>query len=857
MNGKPLFPLRTILRLSFRYTQRHFWQSILMILAISLGVAVMIGVDIANLSASQSFALSTTAITGRATHYLSAGSSGVPEEVYLKLRRDGFEYPAAPALSFFLSSPQLGDVTLQAIGIDPFAERPFRDFLFGGGLTPQGNLGSLITTPNTVVLSNSLVDYYQLGLGSEIEILVGGRTREVTVVGIVVPNTRLNREALNDLVVMDIATAQEITGKIGYIDRVELILPEDQPGLINTIQNKLPGQVLIQPIESRTGIVRELTNAFQINLTALSLLAMVVALFLIYNTMTYSVIQRRPFFGILRSLGMTRQEIFMMVMVESFIMGISGAILGTILGILLAKGSVGLVTQTINDLFFVTAVRDLPLPLSSILKGILVGIAATMITAAFPAWEAVRIPPISSVTKSNLETKINYDLPRITLFSVICLLIGSGILLIPTNNLVVSFGATFLIILGIALLTPRVVISSMNWMGKFTELIWGALGRIAPRDVINSLSRTAIAIAALMVAVAVTIGVSIMINSFRVTVELWLDQILQGDIYLSVAGTSVSQPVYGLDPDILDRLNEQKGINKIYTLQTALVESPNGPIQVAANNNPNDGQEQIYLFNQVPPSQIWGELEEGSVLISEPLMNRLNLPSQGGKLELYTDRGLESFPIVGVFYDYSSSQGSALFAQNTYQNYWSDETVTAISLLLDPGVDVNAMTQQLKIALSGRQKLLIRANQTLRNETLEIFDRTFAITATLQLMTTIVAFIGVLSAIMTLQIDKKRQVGILRALGLTARQLWTLVLVETGLMGAVAGFLALPTGYILSLILIYIINRRSFGWTLQMQLEAGPFLEAFLLAITASLLAGIIPAQQVLKQNTSEAIRFE
>jgi putative ABC transport system permease protein len=817
----------------------------------------MIGVDIANLSASQSFELSTTAITGRATHYLSAGSSGVPEEVYIDLKRAGAEYPAAPVISFYLSSPQLGDVTLQAIGIDPFAERSFRDLFFGENFSQEGNLSALLTTPNTVLISNSLADYYQVEYGSKIEIVVGGRSKTVTVVGIVSSIDSLNQRALNDLLVMDISTAQEITDKIGYLDRVELILPEDQPELIKSFQENLPPQVLVLPIESRTGIVQELTNAFQINLTALSLLAMVVALFLIYNTMAFSVIQRRPMFGVLRSLGLTRREIFLLVIFESFLVGISGAFLGTILGIVMGQGTIDLVTQTINDLFFVTTIRNLPLPIRSIIKGNLVGISATMIMAAFPAWEAVRIPPISSITRSKLEIEINQRIPWITFSGLMILLTGVGILLIPTNNLVVSFGGTFLVIVGLAMLTPRVIISLMNWAGKVTERIWGALGRIAPREVINSLSRTAIDVAALMIAVAVTIGVSLMINSFRLTVVTWLDQILQGDIYISVAGASVSQPIYSLDPDILAKLDELEDIKEVYTLQTSLIESPNGPIQVAANNNPNDGQEQIYLSSQVPPEQIWGELEKGSVLISEPLMNRLGLPVEGGELQLITDRGLVAFPIAGVFYDYSSSQGSALFAQKTYQEYWSDENISAASLILKPGIDVDATTQSLKETFSGGQRLLIRPNQALKRETLEIFDRTFAITATLQFMTTIVAFIGVLSAIMTLQIDKQRQVGILRALGLTARQLWTLVLIETGLMGAAAGILAVPTGYILSLILIYIINQRSFGWTLQLQLDPAPFVGAILLAVTASILAGILPTRRILKQQPSEAIRFE
>ncbi len=857
MKIRSLNLLRTHIKVSLRFIQRHIWQTILMVTGIMLGVAVIIGVDLANQSASRAFELSTNAITGRATHYLSAGSAGLSEEVYSNLKRNGFNHPAAPIISFYLTSPQLGGVTLQAIGIDAFAEGSFRDFVNQENMGQAGISPSFITTPNSVLISQFQADKYQLELGSRFEIIVGGNSQTVSVAGLLTAAEKLDQRALNELLIMDISTAQEISGKLGVLDRIELILPNDQPELYASIQRSLPENVLLLAIDSRTGVVKELTNAFQVNLTALSLLALLVALFLIYNTMTFSVLQRRSMFGILRSLGMTRTNIFLLVIIEAFFVGAAGALLGTILGLILGRGTVGLVTQTINDLFFVSTVRDLPIPVSSIIKGIFIGITATMLTAAFPALEAVRIPPLSAISRSNQESGVNKNIPGISLSGLISILIGAGILVIPTRNLVVSFGGTFLIVVGIAMLIPLVIIFFMNGIAKFTERIWGSLGRIAPREVINSLSRTALAVAALMISVAVTIGVTVMINSFRLTVVTWLDQILQGDIYISVAGAPSGQPTSAIDPDIIKSLEDQAGINNIFTLQTSQVDSPKGPIQIAANNNPNDGLEQIYLSNLVPPEQIWSELESGSVLISEPLMNRLQLPQQGGALELYTDQGLISFPVAGVFYDYSSSQGSALFAQAVYQDYWPDTNIAALSLILEPGIDVEHTAQKLREDLAGGQNLLIRPNQSIRQETLDIFERTFTITASLQIMTTLVAFIGILSALMTLQMDKKRQLGVLRALGLTGKQLWTLVLLETGLMGTVAGLTALPTGYILSLILIYIINQRSFGWTLQMNLSIIPFIQAVLLAITASLLAGILPTRQTLKQSPADVIRYE
>ena len=183
--------------------------------------------------------------------------------------------------------------------------------------------------------------------------------------------------------------------------------------------------------------------------------------------------------------------------------------------------------------------------------------------------------------------------------------------------------------------------------------------------------------------------------------------------------------------------------------------------------------------------------------------------------------------------------------------------VARVAWLVATGADPDAVANGLQASLAPIQSLLVRPNRALRQDVLVVFDRTFAITGALQLLATIVAFIGVLSALLSLELERQRELGILRAVGLTVRQLWGLIMLETGLMGAVAGLLAMPTGYVLALILVYIINRRSFGWTLQMQVLPGPFIQALAVAVIAALLAGIYPAWRMSRKTEADAMRFE
>ncbi len=828
-----------------------------MVIGISLGVAVVVGIDMANQSASRAFDLSTEAVTGRATHYISAGSQGIEESIYTSIRRTGLDFPSAPIISDYVIAPQMDGITLQLLGIDPFTDDPFRNYLGDTQGVASNSLTPFLAQSNSVLISENLAERYALGLGDEFEIVYAGTNLLVNVAGLLQSGDSLGGKALDGMLLMDIATAQELSGRLGYIDRIDLILPPNDQVSLDAVQNLLPEGILVLPVEARSGAVEQMTAAFRLNLTALSLLAMVVALFLIYNTMTFSVVQRRPLFGTLRSLGVTRREVFLMVVGEALTIGFLGAGLGIILGILMGRGAVGLVSQTINDLFFVSTVRDVPIPIGSLIKGGLLGIIATGATAAFPAWEAASVPPRTALSRANLESKAKRVVGWLGLAGVLVIMAGIAILAIPTKNLVISFAGTGAAMIGFALLTPI----TTNWMmfagAPLTSRFLGVLGRMAPREVVNSISRTSVAVAALMVAISVTIGVSLMVGSFRTTVETWMKQILHGDVYISVPGATFSQQLKAINTGVIAALEDLPEVARVDLLQDATVDSPNGPIRISANNNPDDDISQLLRASDYPVSEIWQVVQDGGVLVSEPLANRFDLPSQGGELSLYTPRGLKSFPIAGIYYDYASTQGTAIMSLEVYRQIWDDERISAAALILQPGVDARSLADSLEIELAATQSLLVRANQDLRATTLEIFDRTFAITGALQLMTTVVAFIGVLSAMMSLQLDKQRQLGILKAIGLTARQLWQLITLETGLMGAVAGLLAMPTGYILALILVYIINRRSFGWTLQMHIPLEPFLQAFVIAVLAAVLAGLYPAYRIIQRNTAEAIRFD
>ncbi|HEX9595594.1 MAG TPA: ABC transporter permease, partial [Anaerolineales bacterium] len=314
--------------LSLRTLLRHPIQFAIMTFGIALGVAVMVSIDIANASTARAFDLSTSAVTGRATHSIVASAQGVDESIYVRLRTDPQwrgRLESAPLVIAYAVSPQLGEVPFTLLGIDPFAEAPFRSYLGARGTPQQTRLETitpLLTVPGAILLSAPTAGRYGLQPCAQrpdalddscrLTLSINGETRHAYLTGLLEPSDDFSRRALDTLILTDIATAQSLSGTGGKLTQIDLILPDnfDSPAL----SAALPAGTLLVTSEIRNSQVAEMTAAFQFNLTALSLLALVVGIFLIYNAMTFSVVQRRPLFGTLRSIGYTREQVFGMVL---------------------------------------------------------------------------------------------------------------------------------------------------------------------------------------------------------------------------------------------------------------------------------------------------------------------------------------------------------------------------------------------------------------------------------------------------------------------------------------------------------------------------------------------------------------
>jgi len=845
-----------------RHFLRHPLQLLLAVLGVALGVAMVVSIDLAAASTHRAFALSMEALTGRYTHHISGGPDGLPESWYARLRvEEGFR-SSAPVVETYVTAQ--GSL-LRLLGFDPFAERNQQSRFLRA--SKGDGAKRLLTEPGAVMLS--AVTGRRLGVrpGETLEVELAGVPRQLTVLDYL-EGSGPPDPALEGLLLADIATAQELLGKFGVLDRIDLILNDD-PASEQRIRSLLPAGASLESAAGRNSATQRMTDAFNLNLRAMSLMALLVGTFLIYNTMAFSVLQRRELLASLRILGATRGQLLREILLEAALLGLLGGIVGTGLGLLAAQGLLHRVTRTINDLYFVLTVTEfLPDPMI-LLRGLGLGVAAALLAALGPAFEASFAPPVATRARSGAESLARRVLPWLALAGLICLGLAFWLLAIPSpqpspvtgrgsfdDGLASAIGGVFLLLLGYGLLTPSLLLAFAALIVGLARKAGASLTRLAVLGVAASVSRAGLAIAALSIAVAVSIGIGVMIESFRGTVAEWLDQILQADLYIATPSTAArSSPP--LPPGLEQKLGGIPGIAHFGAGRRVFIATSAGESELLALDPP-DPDDPGFRFKHADSQALWRAFPtQRAVFVSEPYAEKHGL-QVGDSLRLDTDIGPVELPVAGVFFDYRSDQGLIVIHRQLYERLWKDRLHTSLGLYLQPDAAIETVRREVERVLAGTgQPMEVRSNREIRAASLETFERTFAITQVLRLLAVGVAFIGILSALMAFQYERRRELAVLRATGLTPAQAGGLVLLQTGFMGLTAGLLSIPLGLAVALALVRVINLRSFGWSMELAIPPAHLAAALGLALLAALLAGLYPARRAVVTPPAVSLREE
>jgi len=827
---------------SLRHFLRQPAQLALALVALAAGVATIVAVNIATASSRRAFELSMQAVNGPATQVITGSPQGLDERLYTRLFTDaplsGNPQPVyAPVVEGYVT---VHNQVMQLVGVDPFASAALQDPQHSAATAGGATLESLrrwFREPGAIVMAARTARQLGVRPGQPLTVEIGGVRHRATLIDLL--GGRRPGEAT--LILTDIAQAQEWLGMPGRLTRIDVRMPRGAAGqaALAQLRRALPPGTRLEPAAGQVRQTLDMTSAFSTNLTAMSLLALLVSALLIYGAVSFTVVQRRRSLAILRALGATRREVLTIVLAEAAVLGAAGAGLGILLGLTVGHELVRLVSQTVNDLYYVVAVQRVTLPAGTLIEALIAGLGTSLLASLLPALEVAGGAPQLGLRRSVLEDRAAGVARRLSWLSVAFALAACALILGSSRSVFAGFGALFLLLLSVAALTPA-VLRALARVAARTLSGLSPVGRLALEDVAASLSRTGVAVAALGMAVAAMIGVSIMVESFRVSLRHWLEQTMRADIYIAAPGPGIERPERRIEPAVLRALLATAGVADHSASRSVVVHSSRGDLALDALRLAPGSYAGVDL-TAGDPRTAWREYERGALLLSDSLAWRLNL-RPGDRLSLLTAAGAREFPIAGVYHEYGSGLGSAMIDLAVYRRLWRDESITAIGLYLAPGVDPRQEVGRLEAAAGGRQALLIRSNADIRAMSLEIFDRTFIITRVLYWLAAGIAAIGLVSALLAWELDRTRELSILRALGLTPGGAAALVEAQTLFMGSAALLAALPAGLLIAVVLTKVIDRRAFGWHIEMHLQRAQFLSALLLALGAALLAGLYPA---------------
>jgi putative ABC transport system permease protein len=872
-----MMPSSLLRWLLLRRWRRERARVLLTVLGVALGVSVFVAVRLASRSAMASFADTVDAVTGRASLQVSAVADGFDERLYSRIRREPGVRAAAPVVEVNTlaragapptatrgEAVEMGeragyDETLIVLGLDPFVEAPFARLSGDPDSLDVTAAITLLTRPRSVAITRTLAARHGLQVGDTLTVLASGAPVPLTVA------TLLGSEALQqamggNVVIADIATVQEVFARRGRLDRVDLIVAaRDRDRVGAALAAWLPSDARPERPQARTRQVENLVRAFSLNLLALSFIAIFVSTFLIFNAIALAVVRQRRDIGVLRALGLTRRQVVTLFLAEGLLLGTSGGLAGSALGALAANLALHQVGRTLTVLYLVGQATRLWLDPGTLLVGLLIGVFSALVSALAPALEAAATPPGATLREgSRIESgRIGYG--RLGIAGGLALLAAGGVAAwtIAARQPLGGFVSAFLLLAGFSLLAPLWTLAAARIASPVARR-FGIAATLGARAVRETVARASVVIAAVMVAVGMLVALTIMVGSFRGTVDTWITQSLRGDLYVEPVGHRASQRATSLPPELVAGARGLPGVAAVdtYRASSCVLDGLLANIVgIELEVQRTYGRLQ-FVGGEDARTVLGRALAGGGVLVTESFAHRHRVRT-GDWLTLPAPAGSVRLKVEGVFYDYSSDAGAVLMDRALYARLWRDDRTESLALYLVPGASSDSVRTAF-VRLAGPGRLLhVTPNQVLRKRVLLVFDETFRITWALQTIAAAVSVLGVISTLTTLVLQRRRELAVLRAAGALRGQVRTLVLVESGVLGAAGSVLGCVAGLVLALLLVHVINRQFFGWSIRMSVDPWVFVRAVALMTLTATLAGLVPARLAAGRATAGALRVE
>lgn len=856
--------IRLLRFLTWRHFLRHRLRTFLTFLGIVLGVAVIVAIAIVNRALVGSFQRTIDRVAGKAVLQVTDGESGLQESLFPLVRDTEGVQDAAPALAGFLPVAGAEGERLWVYGVDFLADFSVRDHRFVGDSFRFENALDFIARPDSIALTDTFSRRLGLSPGSRIT-LVTSRGRRSYTVRALLKTEGAARVFGGNFALMDLPVAQGAFGKEGKLDSIDLTVAEGAgiEAVRRALERRLQGRARAERPRERGEQIESLLTSFRVGLFFVSLIALFVGFFLIFNTVSVSVVQRRREIGTLRCLGMSQKSVLLLVVAESLALGFAASLAGVGAGILLADAALSLVGETVNGLFFITDLGRASVTLREVWVALGSGLGVSLLAALYPAQEAARVSPLEGARQTPWAPRFTGISSRASLIGLCFLLAVPALLLwspVHWSNVgrfSLGVSAMMVFLLGLSFLAPLFVSGLAKLVRRTCSRRRCVEGSLASGSLARNPVRSGITVGTIMVSLAAIFTVASFVHSVRGSLLSWVDQMVTADLVVHSSAKTAGPLNVPLREELGAALAAVPGVATVdlYRLVRSTYEGK--PIVVESFSARTSGALRSLPMVKGDAKEVLARMGAGDgVVVSESFWRRFGR-ERGDALQLATPSGIVSFAVLGIYLDYSSDQGSILMDRSLYQKYWGDGLVDAFDLWLTPGADQEAVIRKIKDRYGAPYQLFISTHRELKEAVVEVMEQSFTVNYAVEIVAVVVAIFSVVNTLLASVADRMREIGVLRAIGAAQGQLRRMVLVEAALIGSLGGVLGLFAGSVMSYHHVVYNTRILTGWTFQFHYPFHAALGSLLAAVALCLAAGYLPARRAASTGIVEAIGYE
>jgi putative ABC transport system permease protein len=845
--------MRLLALLTWPYVRKHRLRSLLTLAGIIIGVAVFVGMHTANRNVGRAFSQTVDRIAGKAQLQVSAGETGFPESTLEKVQSLREVEAAAPVIEAVLNTGLPGQGNVLVLGVDMMGDRSLREY----DLEDEDVIDDplvFLAQPDSIILSRQFAERNRIRRNDKVTLNTMEGPKQFTVRGIMKAGGLASAFGGN-LAVMDIYAAQLVFGRGRMFDRIDIGVVDGVDECRKKLEALLGPGFQVETPSTRSQHFESVSRALAITINITSLFALLIGVFIIYNSFSIAITERRSEIGILRALGASRRRILGLFVMESALAGLAGSAIGAWAGFLLGRGITPALSSMVQEIYGSAQAPETASAEPWLMVGaIAIGVAASIIGGILPARAAASVDPVKALQKGQYQVIAGGEnrLRRIaaavmSAAAIACLTLGSN---------TAFYAGYLLMVCAVVLLTPSL-------SGRLARMLRPVLGRMRPVEgllaadsLIQAPRRTSATVAALMLSLALAVGFSGIARATYGSVLLWMDNTLNPDLFVWPT-ESITARNFRFPASVEEELRQIPGVEEVQGVRNARVLIQGLPSMAIAVPIESIARRVIVMPVEGDAKEMTRLTAAGQGVIVADNLSRMRRIHKGDELVLDTPSGRVRLPVVGVNVDYSDQQGSFLIDRALYRKLWRDDTLNGCRLYLKPGASVDQVRAEIAKRLSGHRRLFVFTNETIRKYVLDITNQWFAMTYVQLAVALLVAVLGIVNTLTVSISDRRRELGILQAVGGLRRQVRYTIWLEAGAIGFIGLLLGLAMGGLTLYYNLEMLRRDAIGMHLPFEYPYGFALLLLPVILGASFLAALWPGEAAVRASLVESLEYE